>query len=316
MIRPLRPTDVVALAGLHERAALYEVTTHSWPKVPPESGHLSHLGLLSQSLTQPVDPRRTWICQRDGAITAVAVAYRRPGGLVWDVEHLYAQEDREASALLEYVCGHAAEAGARRVFMETPAESRGADVCRRICFERYATATLCYLPARAPRAPGPSSPARPRRRGDGMALFQLFLAAVPQRVRSAEALTYEEWAGLRRGGRRHTSPWRVERVSLVWDADIGLRGCAELASGLRSQHLEMVVRPERESDTDGMLASVLGRASQKLPLYASARDYQPAFASALERAAFRAVGESDLYVRHLAARVPRPAFVPAQVTIA
>jgi hypothetical protein len=105
-------------------------------------------------------------------------------------------------------------------------------------------------------------------------------------------------------------------VSLVWDADIGLRGCAELASGLRSQHLEMLVRPECESDTDGMLASVLGRASEKLPLYASARDYQPAFASALERAAFRTVGESDLYVRHLAARVPRPAFVPAQVTIA
>src|SRR2546430_1654561 len=81
-----------------------------------------------------------------------AVAYRRQGGLVWDVEHLYAQENREASALLEYVCGQAAESGARRVFVETPSAGRGADVCRRICFERYASATLYYLPARSPRA--------------------------------------------------------------------------------------------------------------------------------------------------------------------
>src|SRR5439155_25404251 len=101
MIRPLRPTDVVALSGLHDQAALFEVTAHTWPRVQPESHHLSYLGLLSHALTRPIDRRGTWILEHDGTIAGLVVGQGRARGLVWDVEHLYAKEDRDACALLD-----------------------------------------------------------------------------------------------------------------------------------------------------------------------------------------------------------------------
>jgi len=313
IIRPFRPTDIVALSGLHQQAALCEVTSHTWPKVQPESGHLSNLGLLSQALTHPVDHRRTWVCQQGGEIRGVIVGRGRAGGLAWDVEHLYARENRDASALLDYLCTQAARFGARRVFVEAPAGPRGADVMRRACCERYTSATLFYLPAHTPRPRGELCPGRPRQRMDGHPLFQLYNAAVPPRVRSAEALTYEEWAALYRGRRKWTPSLFSERQQYVWEAGAWLVGWAEVTHGARSQYLELLVHPEHAPLVDAMLHWVLAQLSERSPLYASAREYQPAVAAALERAGFRAICETDIYVKLLVARVPRPALAPAHV---
>ena len=40
MIRPLRPTDLVGVGMFLRRADVAELSSHSWPKVQPESGHL------------------------------------------------------------------------------------------------------------------------------------------------------------------------------------------------------------------------------------------------------------------------------------
>src|SRR5689334_20189917 len=125
MIRPLRPTDVIALSGLHDQAAMFEVTSHTWPRVQPESGHLSYVALLSHAMTGPIDRRGNWVLEQAGRITGIVVGQGRTRGLVWDVEHLYASEDRDASALLDHLCSEAGRAGARRVFMETPSGPRG-----------------------------------------------------------------------------------------------------------------------------------------------------------------------------------------------
>jgi hypothetical protein len=46
------------------------------------------------------------------------------------------------------------------------------------------------------------------------------------------------------------------------------------------------------------------------------REYQPALASALERAGFQPAGRSELFAKLLAARVTEPRLVPAKVASA
>ena len=313
MIRPLRPTDIVALSGLNAQAALVEVTSQTWPRVQPESGHLSHLALLSHSLTRPVDRRQAWVCTSRSGVRGIAIAKSRAGGLAWDVEHLYAEEDRDAAALLDHLCGQAAHAAVRRVFMETPSGPRGIDIGRRAGFDRYTSAQLFYLPAQAPRQQLETFGARPRLRADEQPLFQLYNAAVPLKVRRAEALTYEEWAALY-GGRHKWAPTLFgERQQLVWEFGTWLIGWMEVVFGSRSQFLEVLIGPDGERHIDEMIAYAVSQTSPKAPLYATAREYQPALASGLQRAGFREVSDVDIHVRQLAARVPNPTLVPAQM---
>jgi hypothetical protein len=197
--------------------------------------------------------------------------------------------------------------------METPSGPRGVEVGSRTDFERYSSAQLFYLPAHAPRLDGPTLPARPRGRRDGQALFQLYLAAVPRRTRGAEAMTFEEWGALQPGRQRWPRLLSRTRGELVWPGPGYAAASAEVVVGRSSQYVELLVHPEHEPDLDAMLASVLARTSLRAPVYARAREYQPAVASSLERAGFRAVCDVDLYVKQLAARVPSPAFAPAQV---
>jgi hypothetical protein len=313
MIRPLRPVDIVALSRLQARAALVEVTSHTWPKVQPESGHFPHVALLSQMLVRSIDRRCAWVSCEGRRVTGLILGRSRAGGLVWDVEHLYALEDRDAAALLDALSVRAGERGARRVFMETPAGERGIEISRRTGFTRYARAELFYLPAHAPRSATERFSARPRLRVDDQPLFQLYMAAVPPRVRTAEAMTYEEWAALHRGRRTWSPTLFGERQQLVWELGAWLSGWAELIFGARSQFLEMIVHPESDRNTDQMLAYALSQLSEKAPVYATARDYQPSLASSLQRAGFGTVADQDMFVKQLAVHAPRPVLAPAQV---
>lgn len=316
MIRALRPGDVLSLSGLRAQAALFEVTTHTWPKVQPESGHLSPIGLLVQSLTRPVDRRRTWVSYQDGAIAGVVFGRSRAGGLVWDVHHLYAWDDRDACALLEFLCAQAAKAGARRVFMETLAGRRGSEIGRRTGFERYSASQLFYLPAHTPRPSGQVLSARPRLRVDEQALFHLYNASVPPRVRVAEAMTYEEWAALHRGRQAWKPSLIGDRQQFVWEAGSWLAGWAELVYGRRSQYFEMLIHPDYEHTVDSMLPFALSQTSEKAPVYASVREHQAVLASAWHRLGFRAVSDVEIYARQLAVRIPQPKLVSAQVVSA
>jgi len=87
----------------------------------------------------------------------------------------------------------------------------------------------------------------------------------------------------------------------------------EIVYGARSQFMEVNLHPDYERLLDGMVAYALGQTSEKAPVYASARSYQDAWASGLERVGFVEVSTTDLYVRQLAARSPEPALVPAKL---
>ena len=155
--------------------------------------------------------------------------------------------------------------------------------------------------------------ARPRLRADEQALFQLYMAAVPAPVRSAEAMTLEEWAALYPGRKRWQPSFTGSRQQYVWELGTTLVGWLEITFGQRSQYLEMLIHPRYEDAADRLLRYALLQTSLKAPVYVTPREYQPHLSSALERAGFKLVGRHDLFVKLLAARVREPRLVPANV---
>ena len=314
LIRPLRPLDLVALASFQRRGGGTEIAAHTWPRVEPESGRLPYFQLVSGALAQRPGARRAWVAEQQGRVVGLAVARARAGGLAWDVVSLHAEGGVEAVAgdLLEEVGAYAGAHGARRVFLEAPVGARAQDVARRAGFERCTSGELYQL------GPGFKVPrtdlfeARPRVRADEHDLFQLYMAAVPAPVRSAEAMTLEEWAGLF-PGRRFWQPSFGSRQQFVWELGTSLVGWLEITFGHRSQFMEILVHPRYEDAVDRLLRYALLQTSPKAAVYAMAREYQPHLASALSRGGFKLVARHDLFVKLLAARVREPRLVPANV---
>jgi hypothetical protein len=313
MIRAVRPIDVAALRAFLGRAGAVELTTHTWPKVQPESGHLPLMGVLGQALGQSGRRRGMWVAAVGGHLAGYAVARARCDGMVWDVEHLHTAEQTAAIELLEHVCGQAAQSGARRVFLDVPAGSDGVGLAHRAGFERYASSSLMRLAPPFRVNKNIALAARPRLRADEHELFRLYNAAVPAPVRAAEAMTYEEWSALHRGSKKWTPSLFGDRHQFVWELGSGLIGWMEVVYGQKSQFLEFMVHPQYESMLDRLVGYAMTQVSEKAPVYAAARDYQAALASALERAGFAPAGEVEILVRQLAARVPEPKLIPANV---
>lgn len=315
MIRVLRPTDLVGLTLFLRRAGRDEVTAHTWPKVQPESGHLPLQQALWQSLGQSPARGRAWVGVDGGKIRGLAVARARYGGLVWDVEHLHAVEgaDECAVELLDRVCQEAVARGARRVFMEAPVGVRAGEVARRGGFERYTQASV-YRLVPPFRLPGSDHfEGRPRLRADEQGLFQLYNAALPAVVRSAEAMSYEEWSALHRGPKRWAPSLVGDRHQYVWELGEGLAGWLEVVYGHKSQFLEFLVHSKYESLLDRFVGYALKQVSGKAPVYSAVREYQAGLGAALERVGFKLAGRHDIYVRQLAVRVPERKLAPARI---
>ena len=314
MIRPLRPTDLVPLTVFLRQAAGDEITAHTWPKVQPESSHLPLEQALWQSLGQGSSRGRGWVATAGGKLVGLVVARSRSSGLVWDVEHLHASEgSHEAAAeLLDRICQEAVSRGARRVFMEAPLGSRGQQVAQRAGFERYTGSSVYRMlpPLRLPSSE--HFEGRPRLRADEQSLFQLYNAALPAIVRSAEAMTYEEWSALHRGRKRWAPSLFGDRHHYVWELGEGLAGWLEVVYGHKSQCLEFLVHSKYDSLLDRFIGYGLKQVSPKAAVYSAVREYHASLGGALERAGFQVAGQHDIYVRQLAVRVPESKLVPAQ----
>lgn len=312
MIRAVRPTDLVALRAFLKRAGVVEVTTHTWPKVQPESGHLPTGRVLGQALNARAGRRGAWVALEDGQLLGYLAARARCDGSVWDIEHLHTARPEVGVDLLEHACASAGDAGALRVFLEVPLDSLGVELGRKAGFQRYAAATLFRLAPPFKIDKSGAFAARPRLRADEHPLFQLYTAAVPAPVRAAEAMTYEEWSALHAGPRRWAPSLFGDQHQYVWEMGAGLVGWMMVVYGQKSQFLELLVHPRYESMLDSLLTYALTQVSEKAPVYAAAREYQPSLASALDRVGFTASGEVQILVRQLAARIPESKLMPAE----
>jgi hypothetical protein len=315
LVRSLRPLDVVALASFQRRASGTEITAHNWPRVEPESRRVPYLNMLSASLAHRPGGQRSWLAHQDDRLAGLVVARPRAGGLVWDVSSLHAapEQDTLAAELLDQVAAYAGSHAGRRVFLETPAGRRGQDVARRAAFERFTSSELYVLAPGAKVERTDVFEARPRLRADEHMLFQLYMSAVPAPVRAAEAMSLEEWGGLYPGRKRWQPSFTGTRQQYVWELGTSMVGWLEVTFGQRSQFMDLLVHPRYEDAADRLVRYALLQVSQKAPVYAIAREYQPHLASALQRAGFRLAAQYELFVKLLAARVREPRMVTANV---
>lgn len=312
-IRAIRPTDFVSLISFFRHDARCEVTAPIWPDVWEESNGRGRWSFLSKLITRG-SGSQVWLSLNGGHVRGLAIAHPRAGKLAWDVEDLFvAENDRSAGVdLLEHLAAEAARRGARRLFLVTRVDGDMARIASHAGFVNYTSETL--YSARLPSAisDGGLRRARPRLRQDTPALFQLYNAAVPCNVRSAEAMTIDEWLSLERGGRLWTPSLGGSRQHFVWESGNSLAGWLHITFGNKSQHLELLVHPGERAATEEMLLYSLSQTSTRASVYVTLRDYQPELASLLEARGFIPAADYLVFARQLAVRVHGRALVPAR----
>jgi len=313
-IRAIRPTDIIPLMAFFRNGSRREVTAQVWPEVQGEANTRVVRDLFRQLVVHPGGSSQAWVCTADWGIHGLAIARSRAGKLAWDVQDLFVAEGALPAGvdLLEHAAAEVARKGARRVFIATSADGSMSKLARQAGFVHYTSEVLFAIKLRAPLAAGSVRPSRPRLRQDEHALFQLYNAAVPCKVRFAEAVTMEEWASLDKGSRPWAPRLGGSSQHFVWDDQSEMAGWLQLSFGSRSQHVALLVDPSHAEATEEMVQYSLSQASHKAPIYVSARDYQPELISALEKMEFARVAEYMVFAREMTARVPSRALVPAR----
>lgn len=313
-IRTVRPTDLISLISFFRDGSHREVTAQVWPEVLDGAGKQAIWSLVLRSIARPGGGTQVWVYLARDGVRGLAIAHPRAGKLAWDVRDLFVVDgDRSAAIdLLDRLSSEAAGRGARRVFLATPVDVELARIANRAGFVNYTSETLHSIRLTAPLAGTDSRPARPRLRQDTHGLFQLYNAAVPCRVRMAEAMTVDEWSALERGGKPWAPSLGGSRQHFVWDDGDGPVGWLQISFGARSQHLEMLVHPSHRGETEELVLASLSQMSHRAPIYVSTREYQIEIATVLEELGFSRVADYLIFVRELAARVPSRAMVPAR----
>ncbi len=313
MIRSLHATDAPALGAFLARGAGREIAAATWPRTPPEGRRPSFANLMVGALFPARNNQTVGLARVGGRLSGLAVARFRAEGMVWDVEHLRAEEPDTAIDLLRWVGDQALQSRARRVFIDTEDSAVGSEVAGRAGFERYSEGVTYRLNPGFAREATDTVPARPRLRSDDQPLFQLYSAAVPANVRAAEAMTHDEWAALYPGRKLWTPAILGNRQDYVWEMGARIGGWMRVVFGQRAQLLELLVHPSHEAQTERMLRYALVQMSTKAPVLIDVREYQGALRLVLERIGFQPVDSYAVWVLQLAERVAEPSIAAAHV---
>ena len=312
-IRTIRPTDFISLISFFRHDARCEVTAPLWPDLRDGSDGRGSWGFLSRLITHG-SSSQVWISFDGGGVSGLAVARPRAGKLAWDVEELLVTQDCRSAVvdLLEHLCAEAARRGARRVFLVTRVDGDLARTAGQAGFVQYTSETVYFSRSATVADREVPRRARPRLRQDATALFHLYNAAVPCSVRSAEAMTVDEWLSLDRAPRLWTPSLGGSQRHFVWEGGNGLVGWLQVSLGASSRHLELLVRPGERAALEEILVEALNLAGSRTPAYVTVREYQAELGSLLEGLGFRPVADHLVYSRQLTVRVPGRALVPAR----
>ena len=317
MIRTFRPTDVVRLPGVPLLGAPNLVRTLD--RIKSRSGPLSSTIALFPSGIVPNRDRCLRVLEDEGRPGGLVVGRMRSGPRAWEVEYLHLAPGAESRGgeLLEGLCGWIGERGGRRVFLRLPADSPLTPVIGRSGFIPAFRETLLerdtpWEGTTHAMVEGLSA----YRSNDDWSLYHLFLTCTPASVRSACALTLEEWRDFRErlGGGGHEWLLRVHEGARDLP-DQGRRG-SEVRAWVRSwwRHgtgcFQILVAPGEPSLPD-LVQHTLASLSGKEPLLALVPYFQDSVVGALRDRGFRPVEEFCVFVMDVTARVREVGLVPA-----
>lgn len=317
MIRALRPTDVLAYVTFCNRVSRRRYSD------PVDGDPLGFqpvptlVAFLGRSFALEAG-RESWVQIEHGRIFGLVAAKRREGADVWDVDQLAllptADAGRTCTRLLEQLLTAAADEGILKVFLRLEEDDPARAWAEEVGFVEYGREALYYRPEVPILAhPGDTTGLRRRRAADHQPLFQLYCAAVPFRVRQAEAMTLHEWRWLDGWGTRTVGSHLLRgdgRVDYVVDTPPRIGAWLQVDRARRT--LSLLVDPHESVDEEALLAFGLSRLKAGRPAQCPVRDYQSGLANALEDQGFGVVRRYALYARAIAARIPEVKLVPVR----
>lgn len=202
-------------------------------------------------------------------------------------------------ALLTHAVRDAGLRGAKRLFARIPSDLPMVAAMRRSGWSPYSVETV-YAASSVERRRRPTS-VRAQTQADTWAIHQVYNAAVPRPVQTAEAYTSHRW------DLRAPRPGNPGQVASGWVLEDGheMVGYARAMSRAGTHVLELVFLPGRSDILDDLLSGVLAALPNPPArrVLCAVRAYQTEVATALEERGFDAVLEQELLVRYTTANV-------------
>ncbi len=325
MIRPVLYVDLPGIIYAIDRRARSRQHEYAnfvcW--LEPVENHLPPPPILRSIL--PLHPAiRTWICEDHWRILGFAQVRERPLRTAWELSYLASMvhrnvpDDEILAALLEYTLEMAAAHGILRIFAKVEEEIPEVELFQRAGFQRYARElTYVYDPASKP-LPGEAAIPSLRRwsRHHAWGLHQLYRAATPQRVLTAELLeNSEEFAKLYVGSLQPL-PSLFARGSENYICDIGVRLGAwmrlDRGHGSAPHRISLIVHPEHSDLAEPLLSFGIRRLLETdvRRIYCLVREYDSFVITALRNSGFEQTSSKGLLVRHVALLATRQSTVP------
>jgi hypothetical protein len=306
MIRTLHTTDLLRV--LLDGGSMGPDWAQTWEKVGGNAGSALSPTAVARGLVLHREGERFSVLAEGLRLRALASVRARSGPRAWEVHYLNlsSEMEQEGMELLERLCRLVGDEGGERVFLRLPALSHVVMLARQVGFIPCAKETLYRRDASALLSPITAKFIRPFLSTDEYSIFRLYNACVPSEVKSAYALTFDEW-----NDALEPSGKRVQQG--VYEAQGSLRAWIRVGSGSRTANrLEIMVHPEEEARAwDGLVSWGLQQGRPVAPFLALVPDHQPTLAWVLEKKGFVPTGEYHLMVKSIAVRVKDSALAPA-----
>ncbi len=276
-----------------------------------------NVNLCKQALT-PSPDRITLGWWKGVNLGGLVSAHTRAGSRIWEVDRLYlhsmgsdrgSEQDADTSwpsqapeleslELLESLVYQAGCKSAERILLRIPSGSPVALVAQRSGFFPSFAETLfegSNIVAASNAAP-PIPNLRTRLIQDDYPLFQLFTSATPPSVRTAVALTFDQWRDSQDGVQENTRQWVVE-------CDDRITAWLSLPAPHRHGPAQMLVHPDHTGLVSGLINLALNSAGARSWLLP---DYQDYLRHYLQQRGLQAVANYTMLIKTVAVPVRSP----------
>lgn len=304
MIRSLNRADLLSLLVFARHAPPNQAVTRSC---------LRQKGLFSTEVVLehwfPLYGRRhTWVLEGDSRIDGAVSLKGGPSPSVWKIDCLQVSDEEQCISLLETAGAGAAERGVRKVFLMLDSDNPMLNGARRAGFAsynkdylyRYSGGRVHYASA----APGLYH-LRSRTTADDFGLFQMYNAAAPTPVRTAEGLTLEEWRESRDYG-----SWLEQRRDFILERQGRLVAWLHINAARGGGCFEIITHNLEAEGLEWLMRHALRYLDGKSPILCIVPAFQSQLSGILDGSGFEQVAEYVASVKDIAIKVKQPQFVP------
>ncbi len=305
MIRSLRLTDIVAIQSRSSSFSNYARTKDypgrkeaSWSRFPFLIGQVTYFDKR----------RRSWVWIEENRIQGLVSIRRRCGPSTWEISSLEsgAEGERIAFNLLDALGMVGNKLGISRFFLRLSVEANLMEIAGRSGFVPYGRQRLYArnLPLSGREGNRAGTGGCLRRIEEDYSLFLTYGRTMPERMRRAEGLTFEEWQDSRERSSRMVYGYERQGKMVGWVnvTRKGPYGCLEIFAPTGDDAIS------REVFFGG-----LSRLDNTSVVYCLAFTDQVGFCGFLEYNDFHLLDEHYLLVREQLVRIKQPYLVPARL---